>query len=164
MKILKKRHIVDTRQQEHIRSEKLIMQEAHSDFIVRYTPRTALLKGYIAHKLCIQLTCDDQCFITSEPWVPRLNYQSILCGACRASSSYQRFPALTAKRINKVSWLMNKVINQFPIRLTRWTWLWKKKEKKPTNTNAFSVWDCSVSNSTCFTMAGNYMSNKNPET
>ncbi|MED6247409.1 cGMP-dependent protein kinase 1 [Ataeniobius toweri] len=35
MKILKKRHIVDTRQQEHIRSEKLIMQEAHSDFIVR---------------------------------------------------------------------------------------------------------------------------------
>lgn len=36
MKILKKRHIVDTRQQEHIRSEKLIMQEAHSDFIVRY--------------------------------------------------------------------------------------------------------------------------------
>lgn len=38
MKILKKRHIVDTRQQEHIRSEKLIMQEAHSDFIVRYAP------------------------------------------------------------------------------------------------------------------------------
>ncbi|KAG1954656.1 cGMP-dependent protein kinase [Pimephales promelas] len=35
MKILKKRHIVDTRQQEHIRSEKQIMQEAHSEFIVR---------------------------------------------------------------------------------------------------------------------------------
>ncbi|XP_073452438.1 cGMP-dependent protein kinase 1 isoform X4 [Aquarana catesbeiana] len=35
MKILKKRHIVDTRQQEHIRSEKQIMQNAHSDFIVR---------------------------------------------------------------------------------------------------------------------------------
>ncbi|XP_034425716.1 cGMP-dependent protein kinase 1-like isoform X1 [Hippoglossus hippoglossus] len=35
MKILKKRHIVDTRQQEHIRSEKYIMTEAHSDFIVR---------------------------------------------------------------------------------------------------------------------------------
>ncbi|XP_031417361.1 cGMP-dependent protein kinase 1 isoform X2 [Clupea harengus] len=35
MKILKKRHIVDTRQQEHIRSEKQIMQEAHSDSIVR---------------------------------------------------------------------------------------------------------------------------------
>ncbi|OPJ79493.1 hypothetical protein AV530_001623 [Patagioenas fasciata monilis] len=35
MKILKKRHIVDTRQQEHIRSEKQIMQSAHSDFIVR---------------------------------------------------------------------------------------------------------------------------------
>ncbi|XP_029818457.1 cGMP-dependent protein kinase 1 [Manacus vitellinus] len=34
MKILKKRHIVDTRQQEHIRSEKQIMQSAHSDFIV----------------------------------------------------------------------------------------------------------------------------------
>ncbi len=41
MKILKKRHIVDTRQQEHIRSEKLIMQEAHSDFIVRYLQRPA---------------------------------------------------------------------------------------------------------------------------
>ncbi|XP_037547226.1 cGMP-dependent protein kinase 1 isoform X1 [Nematolebias whitei] len=35
MKILKKRHIVDTRQQEHIRSEKNIMTDAHSDFIVR---------------------------------------------------------------------------------------------------------------------------------
>ncbi|XP_060950841.1 cGMP-dependent protein kinase 1-like [Limanda limanda] len=35
MKILKKRHIVDTRQQEHIRSEKDIMTEAHCDFIVR---------------------------------------------------------------------------------------------------------------------------------
>ncbi|CAL8302542.1 unnamed protein product [Lota lota] len=35
MKILKKRHIVDTRQQEHIRSEKHIMTDAHSDFIVR---------------------------------------------------------------------------------------------------------------------------------
>uniref|UniRef100_A0A087XNI1 cGMP-dependent protein kinase n=2 Tax=Poecilia TaxID=8080 RepID=A0A087XNI1_POEFO len=35
MKILKKRHIVDTRQQEHIRAEKHIMTEAHSDFIVR---------------------------------------------------------------------------------------------------------------------------------
>nr|XP_020472336.1 cGMP-dependent protein kinase 1-like isoform X2 [Monopterus albus] len=35
MKILKKRHIVDTRQQEHIRSEKYIMTEAHSSFIVR---------------------------------------------------------------------------------------------------------------------------------
>lgn len=40
MKILKKRHIVDTRQQEHIRSEKQIMQSAHSDFIVRYRPST----------------------------------------------------------------------------------------------------------------------------
>uniref|UniRef100_A0A673A0S1 cGMP-dependent protein kinase n=1 Tax=Sphaeramia orbicularis TaxID=375764 RepID=A0A673A0S1_9TELE len=35
MKILKKRHIVDTRQQEHIRSEKHIMTEAHCDFVVR---------------------------------------------------------------------------------------------------------------------------------
>ncbi|XP_078019355.1 cGMP-dependent protein kinase 1 isoform X2 [Epinephelus lanceolatus] len=35
MKILKKRHIVDTRQQEHIRAEKHIMTEAHSDFVVR---------------------------------------------------------------------------------------------------------------------------------
>lgn len=43
MKILKKRHIVDTRQQEHIRSEKLIMQEAHSDFIVRCVTEAAFL-------------------------------------------------------------------------------------------------------------------------
>ncbi|XP_041066305.1 cGMP-dependent protein kinase 1-like [Carcharodon carcharias] len=35
MKILKKHHIVEMRQQEHIRSEKQIMQEAHCDFIVR---------------------------------------------------------------------------------------------------------------------------------
>ncbi|XP_039624118.1 cGMP-dependent protein kinase 1-like [Polypterus senegalus] len=35
MKVLKKQHIVDTRQQGHILSEKCIMQEAHCDFIVR---------------------------------------------------------------------------------------------------------------------------------
>ncbi|GCB61278.1 hypothetical protein scyTo_0012884 [Scyliorhinus torazame] len=35
MKVLKKHHIVEMRQQEHIRSEKQIMQEAHCDFIVR---------------------------------------------------------------------------------------------------------------------------------
>ncbi|XP_072312182.1 cGMP-dependent protein kinase 1-like isoform X1 [Eucyclogobius newberryi] len=35
MKILKKRHIVDTRQQEHIRAEKHIMADAHCDFVVR---------------------------------------------------------------------------------------------------------------------------------
>uniref|UniRef100_A0A8C4RCM5 cGMP-dependent protein kinase n=1 Tax=Erpetoichthys calabaricus TaxID=27687 RepID=A0A8C4RCM5_ERPCA len=35
MKVLKKQHIVDTRQQGHILSEKRIMQEAHCDFIVR---------------------------------------------------------------------------------------------------------------------------------
>ncbi|KAJ0060052.1 hypothetical protein NL108_002848, partial [Boleophthalmus pectinirostris] len=35
MKILKKRHIVDTRQQEHIRAEKQIMADAHCDFVVR---------------------------------------------------------------------------------------------------------------------------------
>lgn len=42
MKILKKRHIVDTRQQEHIRSEKQIMIEAHCDFIVRSDQWTPL--------------------------------------------------------------------------------------------------------------------------
>ncbi|MEQ2247911.1 cGMP-dependent protein kinase 1 [Ilyodon furcidens] len=42
MKILKKRHIVDTRQQEHIRAEKHIMTEAHSDFIVRSEPSESL--------------------------------------------------------------------------------------------------------------------------
>ncbi|XP_055518352.1 cGMP-dependent protein kinase 1-like isoform X1 [Leucoraja erinacea] len=35
MKILKKQHIVDTRQQEHIRSERQIMHEAHCNFIIR---------------------------------------------------------------------------------------------------------------------------------
>uniref|UniRef100_A0AAY4BNX2 cGMP-dependent protein kinase n=1 Tax=Denticeps clupeoides TaxID=299321 RepID=A0AAY4BNX2_9TELE len=35
MKVLKKRHIVDTSQQGHILSEKRIMMEAHSPFIVR---------------------------------------------------------------------------------------------------------------------------------
>lgn len=44
MKILKKRHIVDTRQQEHIRSEKHIMTEAHSDFIVRSDVTSELLQ------------------------------------------------------------------------------------------------------------------------
>ena len=35
LKILKKHHIVETRQQEHIMNEKKIMIEARSDFIVR---------------------------------------------------------------------------------------------------------------------------------
>ncbi|MBN3317449.1 KGP1 kinase, partial [Atractosteus spatula] len=35
MKVLKKRHILDTRQQGHILSERRIMQEAHCEFIVR---------------------------------------------------------------------------------------------------------------------------------
>ncbi|MGH0115499.1 UNVERIFIED_CONTAM: hypothetical protein FKN15_024829, partial [Acipenser sinensis] len=48
MKILKKRHIVDTRQQEHIRSEKQIMQEAHSDFIVRGSFEDSTTRFYTA--------------------------------------------------------------------------------------------------------------------
>lgn len=35
MKILKKQHIVDTRQQEHIKNEKKIMMECDSSFIVK---------------------------------------------------------------------------------------------------------------------------------
>ena len=35
LKILKKHHIVETRQQEHIMNEKKIMIEARSHFIVR---------------------------------------------------------------------------------------------------------------------------------
>nr|CAB3265166.1 cGMP-dependent protein kinase 1 [Phallusia mammillata] len=35
MKVLKKRHIIDTRQQEHIKNEKKIMMECNSDFIVK---------------------------------------------------------------------------------------------------------------------------------
>lgn len=39
LKVLKKRHIVDTSQQGHIMSERQIMMEAHSPFIVRsHTP------------------------------------------------------------------------------------------------------------------------------
>ena len=36
MKILKKHHIVETRQQDHIINEKNIMFEARSHFVVRY--------------------------------------------------------------------------------------------------------------------------------
>lgn len=36
MKILKKEHIVETRQQEHIMNEKQIMMQSNCDFIVRY--------------------------------------------------------------------------------------------------------------------------------
>lgn len=36
LKVLKKHHIVETRQQEHIMNEKKIMSEARSEFIVRY--------------------------------------------------------------------------------------------------------------------------------
>lgn len=39
MKVLKKRHILDTSQQGHILSERRIMMEAHSPFTVRYTRR-----------------------------------------------------------------------------------------------------------------------------
>lgn len=35
LKCLKKKHIVDTRQQEHVFSEKRIMMEAHSPFIAK---------------------------------------------------------------------------------------------------------------------------------
>ena len=35
LKQLKKKHIVETRQQDHIMSEKRIMSEAHCQFIVR---------------------------------------------------------------------------------------------------------------------------------
>ena len=36
LNILRKHHIVETRQQEHITNEKKVMQDARSDFIVRY--------------------------------------------------------------------------------------------------------------------------------
>jgi len=38
LKCLKKKHIVDTRQQEHIFSEKKIMLDARCPFIARYYP------------------------------------------------------------------------------------------------------------------------------
>uniref|UniRef100_W5K3U4 cGMP-dependent protein kinase n=1 Tax=Astyanax mexicanus TaxID=7994 RepID=W5K3U4_ASTMX len=56
MKILKKRHIVDTRQQEHIRSEKLIMQEAHSDFITVQTFKDSKYL-YMLHEACLEESC-----------------------------------------------------------------------------------------------------------
>ena len=42
MKQLKKQHIVDTRQQEHIMNEKVIMSATHCDFIVRWTDQDQL--------------------------------------------------------------------------------------------------------------------------
>ena len=36
MKKLKKVHIVNTRQQEHVMNEKIIMLDCHSDFIARF--------------------------------------------------------------------------------------------------------------------------------
>ena len=47
LKILKKHHIVETRQQEHIMNEKKIMTESRSDFIVRYPHN--LLPVYFKH-------------------------------------------------------------------------------------------------------------------
>jgi cGMP-dependent protein kinase 1 len=35
LKTMKKHHIVETRQQEHIQSEKRILEESNSDFIVK---------------------------------------------------------------------------------------------------------------------------------
>lgn len=76
MKILKKRHIVDTRQQEHIRSEKLIMQEAHSDFIVRYAHSTASLRRNTTVCGNLLYVCharqEDESFITlaRRSWGP----------------------------------------------------------------------------------------------
>ena len=43
LKMLKKQHIVDTRQQDHIMSEKKIMSEATCHFIVRYAVRFMFL-------------------------------------------------------------------------------------------------------------------------
>lgn len=40
LKCIKKKHIVDTRQQEHIYSEKNILQQTNSAFIIRCGPHT----------------------------------------------------------------------------------------------------------------------------
>lgn len=42
LKCIKKKHIVDTRQQEHIYSEKNILQQTNSAFIIRCGPQTTL--------------------------------------------------------------------------------------------------------------------------
>jgi cGMP-dependent protein kinase len=42
LKQLKKSHIVDTRQQDHIISEKIIMMESNTPFIVKYVERLKL--------------------------------------------------------------------------------------------------------------------------
>ena len=44
LKVLKKRHIVDTSQQGHILSERRIMMEAHSPFIIRLRRSFMLLR------------------------------------------------------------------------------------------------------------------------
>lgn len=40
LKCIKKKHIVDTRQQEHIYSEKNILQQTNSAFIIRFEAHT----------------------------------------------------------------------------------------------------------------------------
>lgn len=42
LKCIKKKHIVDTRQQEHIYSEKNILQQTRSAFIIMYEPWVSL--------------------------------------------------------------------------------------------------------------------------
>lgn len=84
MKILKKRHIVDTRQQEHIRSEKLIMQEAHSDFIVRYASQHSFTEmqhnSLQQSSLCMPHTSGGLIlhYLSKEVMAA-----SVLSGACR---------------------------------------------------------------------------------
>ena len=46
MKKLKKVHIVNTRQQEHIMNEKSIMLDCHCDFIARFTIISAINNYY----------------------------------------------------------------------------------------------------------------------
>ena len=49
MKKLKKVHIVNTRQQEHVMNEKSIMLECHSDFIARFAiPRSLISRPPLA--------------------------------------------------------------------------------------------------------------------
>lgn len=58
LKCIKKRHIVDNRQEEHVHSERRILSETRSPFIVKYvqvvcTYRVSCLLIYCANETCI---------------------------------------------------------------------------------------------------------------
>lgn len=46
LKVIKKKHVVDNRQEEHIHSERKILAEARSPFVVKSVPSTGPQTGF----------------------------------------------------------------------------------------------------------------------